>query len=76
MTPCAVAGIMSDANIMVNTARVQVQCNTSYQSGNYGSWKAANNQAVQSILKQDHKYDITREELVQSKGARWAALVV
>jgi 20S proteasome subunit alpha 3 len=38
-------------------------------SGNYGGWKAgaigANNQAAQSILKQDYKDDITREEAVQ-----------
>ncbi|XVE67569.1 hypothetical protein DITRI_Ditri08aG0171000 [Diplodiscus trichospermus] len=38
-------------------------------SGNYGGWKAAaigaNNQAVQSILKQDYKDDIIREEAVQ-----------
>jgi len=39
------------------------------RSGNYGGWKAAavgaNNQAAQSILKQDYKDDITREEAVQ-----------
>ncbi|KAI9083815.1 hypothetical protein K1719_034283 [Acacia pycnantha] len=38
-------------------------------SGNYGDWKAAiigaNNLAVKSILKQDYKDDITREEAVQ-----------
>ncbi|KAK3033628.1 hypothetical protein RJ639_033753 [Escallonia herrerae] len=38
-------------------------------SGNYAGWKAAaigaNNQAAQSILKQDYKDDITREEAVQ-----------
>ncbi|CAL5373952.1 unnamed protein product [Camellia sinensis] len=38
-------------------------------SGNYGGWKAAtigaNSQAAQSMLKQDHKDDITREEAVQ-----------
>ncbi|CAL0324681.1 unnamed protein product [Lupinus luteus] len=38
-------------------------------SGNYGGWKAgaigANNQAAQSILKQDYKDEITREEAVQ-----------
>ncbi|KAL1331102.1 hypothetical protein HN51_048354 [Arachis hypogaea] len=117
---CAVAGIMSDANILINTARVQAQrytyayqepmpveqlvqslCDTkqgytqfgglrpfgvsflfagwdknfgfqlymSDPSGNYGGWKAgaigANNQAAQSILKQDYKDDITREEAVQ-----------
>lgn len=117
---CAVAGIMSDANILINTARVQAQRYTfSYQepmpveqlvqslcdtkqgytqfgglrpfgvsflfagwdknygfqlymsdpSGNYGGWKAAavgaNNQAAQSMLKQDYKDDITREEAVQ-----------
>jgi 20S proteasome subunit alpha 3 len=37
-------------------------------TGNYGGWKAgaigANNQAAQSILKQDYKDDITREEAV------------
>ncbi|KAF9601385.1 hypothetical protein IFM89_019238 [Coptis chinensis] len=117
---CAVAGIMSDANILINTARVQAQRYTfSYQepmpveqlvqslcdtkqgytqfgglrpfgvsflfagwdknygfqlymsdpSGNYSGWKAAaiggNNQTAQSILKQDYKDDITREEAVQ-----------
>ncbi|KAK7339962.1 hypothetical protein VNO77_20652 [Canavalia gladiata] len=117
---CAVAGIMSDANILINTARVQAQrytlayqepmpveqlvqslCDTkqgytqfgglrpfgvsflfagwdknfgfqlytSDPSGNYGGWKAAaigaNNQAAQSILKQDYKDDISREEAVQ-----------
>ncbi|XP_027336973.1 putative proteasome subunit alpha type-4-B isoform X2 [Abrus precatorius] len=75
---CAVAGIMSDANILINTARVQAQRwdkNFGFQlymsdpSGNYGGWKAgaigANNQAAQSILKQDYKDDITREEAVQ-----------
>lgn len=99
---CAVAGIMSDANILINTARVQAQryayayqesmpveqlvqslCDTKQHytqfgvsfpfagwdknyglqlymtdpSGNYSGWKAAaigaNNQAAQSILKQD-----------------------
>ncbi|GAB2234318.1 hypothetical protein Drorol1_Dr00003565 [Drosera rotundifolia] len=114
---CAVAGIMSDANILINTARVQAQRYTySYQepmpveqlvqslcdtkqgytqfgglrpfgvsflfggwdknfgfqlymsdpSGNYGGWKAAaigaNNPAAQSMLKQDYKDDINREE--------------
>ncbi|KAF7115176.1 hypothetical protein RHSIM_RhsimUnG0064000 [Rhododendron simsii] len=38
-------------------------------SGNYGGWKAAaigaNNQAAQSMLKQDSKDEITREEAVQ-----------
>jgi len=117
---CAVAGIMSDANILINTARVQAQrytfayqepmpveqlvqslCDTkqgytqfgglrpfgvsflfagwdknlgfqlymSDPSGNYGGWKAAaiggNNQAAQSMLKQDYKDDITREDAVQ-----------
>nr|GMD27877.1 proteasome subunit alpha type-4 [Ipomoea batatas] len=117
---CAVAGIMSDANILINTARVQAQrytyayqepmpveqlvqslCDTkqgytqfgglrpfgvsflfagwdknygfqlymSDPSGNYGGWKAAaigaNNQAAQSMLKQDYKDEITREEAVQ-----------
>ncbi|KAF7833568.1 proteasome subunit alpha type-4 [Senna tora] len=75
---CAVAGIMSDANILINTARVQAQRwdkNFGFQlymsdpSGNYGGWKAAaigaNNQAAQSILKQDYKDEITREEAVQ-----------
>ncbi|CDY66240.1 BnaAnng21900D [Brassica napus] len=37
--------------------------------GNYGGWKAAavgaNNQAAQSILKQDYKEDATREEAVE-----------
>ncbi|KAJ4754401.1 Proteasome subunit alpha type [Rhynchospora pubera] len=117
---CAVAGIMSDANILINTARLQAQryayayqepipveqlvqslCDTkqgytqfgglrpfgvsflfagwdrsygfqlyiSDPSGNYGGWKAAaigaNNQAAQSMLKQDYKEDITREEAVK-----------
>ncbi|KAF2541343.1 hypothetical protein F2Q68_00032040 [Brassica cretica] len=75
---CAVAGIMSDANILINTARVQAQRwdkNHGFQlymsdpSGNYGGWKAAavgaNNQAAQSILKQDYKDDATREEAVE-----------
>ncbi|KAL5075587.1 hypothetical protein RYX36_014571 [Vicia faba] len=111
---------MSDANILINTARIQAQrysfgyqepmpveqlvqslCDTkqgytqfgglrpfgvsflfagwdknfglplymSDPSGNYGGWKVgaigANNQAAQSILKQDYKDDITREEAVQ-----------
>eukprot|EP00245_Coleochaete_scutata_P006757 TRINITY_DN21535_c0_g1_i1.p1 TRINITY_DN21535_c0_g1~~TRINITY_DN21535_c0_g1_i1.p1 ORF type:complete len:251 (+),score=53.04 TRINITY_DN21535_c0_g1_i1:136-888(+) len=38
-------------------------------SGNYGGWKAgaigANNQAAQSILKQDYKEDITVDEALQ-----------
>lgn len=117
---CAVAGIMSDANILINTARVQAQryffsyqepmpvellvqslCDTkqgytqfgglrpfgvsflfagwdknygfqlymSDPSGNYGGWKAAaigaNNQAAQSMLKQDYKEELTREEAVE-----------
>ncbi|KAF3526269.1 hypothetical protein F2Q69_00048192 [Brassica cretica] len=75
---CAVAGIMSDANILINTARVQAQRwdkNHGFQlymsdpSGNYGGWKAAavgaNNQAAQSILKQDYKDDASREEVVE-----------
>ncbi|GMP71289.1 hypothetical protein CsSME_00029763 [Camellia sinensis var. sinensis] len=84
---CAVAGIMSDANILINTARVQAQRYTyAYQepmpgfqlymsdsSGNYGGWKAAAiganckniHKAAQSMLKQDYKDDITREEAVQ-----------
>eukprot|EP01018_Ginkgo_biloba_P026691 Gb_31719 [translate_table: standard] len=117
---CAVAGIMADANILINTARVQAQrytyayqepmpveqlvqslCDTkqgytqfgglrpfgvsflfagwdknfgfqlcmSDPSGNYGGWKAAaigaNNQAAQSMLKQEYKDDMTREEAVQ-----------
>ncbi|KAI3915114.1 hypothetical protein MKW92_030663 [Papaver armeniacum] len=102
---CAVAGIMSDANILINTARVAAQRYTfSYQepmpveqlvqslcdtkqgytqfgglrpfglyasdpSGNYSGWKAAaigaNNQAAQSMLKQDYKDEITREEAVE-----------
>nr|KAJ0189808.1 hypothetical protein LSAT_V11C800428780 [Lactuca sativa] len=117
---CAVAGIMSDANILINTACVAAQRYTfSYQtpmpvkqlvqslcdtkqgytqfgglrpfgvsflfagwdknygfqlymsdpSGNYGGWKAeavgANNQAAQSMLKQDYKEEINREEAVQ-----------
>ncbi|TQE06698.1 hypothetical protein C1H46_007764 [Malus baccata] len=87
---CAVAGIMSDANILINTAWVQAQrylfayqepmpveqlvqslCDTKQgdPSGNYAGWKAAvigaNNQAAQSMLKQDHKDDMTREEGVE-----------
>ncbi|KAI3938908.1 hypothetical protein MKW92_012531 [Papaver armeniacum] len=117
---CAVAGIMSDANILINTSRVAAQRYTfSYQepmpveqlvqslcdtkqgytqfgglrpfgvsflfagwdknygfqlyasdpSGNYSGWKAAaigaNNQAAQSMLKQDYKDEITREEAVE-----------
>ncbi|KAI3964171.1 hypothetical protein MKW92_004199 [Papaver armeniacum] len=117
---CAVAGIMSDANILINTGRVAAQRYTfSYQepmpveqlvqslcdtkqgytqfgglrpfgvsflfagwdknygfqlyasdpSGNYSGWKAAaigaNNQAAQSMLKQDYKDEITREEAVE-----------
>ncbi|KAK8963374.1 Proteasome subunit alpha type-4 [Platanthera guangdongensis] len=109
---CAVAGIMSDANILINTARVQTQrytfayqepmpveqhvqslCDTkqgytqfgglrpfgvsflfsgwdsnfgfqlymSNPSSNYSGWKAAaigaNNQAAQSMLKQDYAED-------------------
>ncbi|KAL3568840.1 hypothetical protein D5086_028730 [Populus alba] len=116
----AVAGIMSDANILINTARIQAQrytfayqepmpveqlvqslCDTkqgytqfgglrpfgvsflfagwdknygfqlymSDPSGNYAGWKAAaigaNNQAAQSMLKQDYRDEITREEAVQ-----------
>ncbi|CAN6573966.1 unnamed protein product [Malus baccata var. baccata] len=107
---CAVAGIMSDANILINTAWVQAQrylfayqepmpveqlvqslCDTKQgytqcggpqpfgnygfqlcmndPSGNYAGWKAAvigaNNQAAQSMLKQDYKDDMTREEGVE-----------
>ncbi|KAG6419843.1 hypothetical protein SASPL_116355 [Salvia splendens] len=83
---CAVAGIMSDANILINTARLQAQRYTfAYQEpmpleqlvqslcdtkqGYAHGWKAAaigaNNQAAQSILKQDYKDDITREEAAQ-----------
>lgn len=117
---CAVAGITADANILINTARLQAQrytfayqepipveqlvqslCDTkqgytqfgglrpfgvsflfaghdknfgfqlymSDPSGNFGGWKAAaigaNNQAAQSMLKQDYKDEITREEAVQ-----------
>ncbi|CAN7117890.1 unnamed protein product [Brassica rapa subsp. narinosa] len=109
---------MSDANIFINTVRVQAQrytfmyeepmpveqlvqflCDTkqwytqfgdlrplrvsflfagwdksygfqlymSDPSGNYGGWKAAavgeNNQAAQSILRQDYKDDVTSDEL-------------
>ncbi|KAF7099652.1 hypothetical protein CFC21_101260 [Triticum aestivum] len=116
---CAVAGIMSDANILINTARLHAQryalsyqepipveqlvqslCDTkqgytqfgglrpfgvsflfagwdknhgfqlymSDPSGNYGGWKAAavgaNSQAAQSMLKQDYKDGMTREEAV------------
>lgn len=117
---CAVAGIMADANILINTARLAAQRYTlAYQepipveqlvqslcdqkqgytqfgglrpfgvsflfagydkhfgfqlymsdpSGNYGGWKAgaigANNQAAQSMLKQDYKEDMDREQAVQ-----------
>ncbi|KAK1281253.1 Proteasome subunit alpha type-4-1 [Acorus gramineus] len=116
---CAVAGIMSDANILISTARVQAQrysfayqepmpveqlvqslCDTkqgytqfgglrpfgvsflfagwdkhlgfqlymSDPSGNYSGWKAAaigaNNQAAQSMLKQEYKEGMSREEAV------------
>ncbi|MCL7022661.1 hypothetical protein MKW94_009423 [Papaver nudicaule] len=117
---CAMAGITSDANILINTARVAAQRYTfSYQepmpveqlvqslcdtkqgytqfgglrpfgvsflfagwdknygfqlyasdpSGNYSGWKCAaigaNNQAAQSMLKQDYRDEITREEAVE-----------
>eukprot|EP00249_Psilotum_nudum_P030402 c42999_g1_i1 orf=421-1173(-) len=117
---CAVAGITADANILINTARLQAQrycfayqepipveqlvqslCDTkqgytqfgglrpfgvsflfagfdknfgfqlymSDPSGNFGGWKAAaigaNNQAAQSMLKQDYKDEITSDEAVQ-----------
>ena len=116
---CAVAGIMSDANILINTARLHAQryalsyqepipveqlvqslCDTkqgytqfgglrpfgvsflfagwdknhgfqlymSDPSGNYSGWKAsavgANSQAAQSMLKQDYRDGMTREEAV------------
>uniref|UniRef100_A0A0E0A5S5 Proteasome subunit alpha type n=1 Tax=Oryza glumipatula TaxID=40148 RepID=A0A0E0A5S5_9ORYZ len=116
---CAVAGIMSDANILLNTARLHAQryalsyqepipveqlvqslCDTkqgytqfgglrpfgvsflfagwdkhhgfqlymSDPSGNYSGWKAAavgaNSQAAQSMLKQDYRDGLTREEAV------------
>uniref|UniRef100_A0A2P2N5Y6 Proteasome subunit alpha type n=1 Tax=Rhizophora mucronata TaxID=61149 RepID=A0A2P2N5Y6_RHIMU len=45
------------------------QLYTSDPSGNYSDWKAAsigaNNQAAQSMLKQDYKDDISREGAVQ-----------
>ncbi|CAL9091617.1 unnamed protein product [Musa acuminata var. zebrina] len=68
---CAVAGIMSDANILINTARVQAQrCTFAYQMGQKfwipaAAAIGANNQAAQSMLKQDYKDEITREEGVQ-----------
>ncbi|KAJ3695498.1 hypothetical protein LUZ60_000875 [Juncus effusus] len=117
---CAVAGIMSDANILINTARLQAQryafayqepipveqlvqslCDTkqgytqfgglrpfgvsflfagwdqshgfqlyvSDPSGNYSGWKAAaigaNNQAAQSMLKQDYNEGMSREQAVK-----------
>eukprot|EP01018_Ginkgo_biloba_P040307 Gb_22754 [translate_table: standard] len=117
---CAVAGIMADAIILVDTARVQTQrYNYAYQepmpvehlvqslcdtkqgytqfgglrpfgvsflfagwdknfgfqlcvsdpSGNYEGWKAAaigaHNQAAQTMLKEEYKDDITREEAIQ-----------
>ncbi|CAK8532635.1 unnamed protein product [Lathyrus sativus] len=44
-------------------------------SGSYGGWKVgaidANNQAAQSILKQDYKDDITKEEAVQLALTEW-----
>ncbi|XP_025808597.1 proteasome subunit alpha type-4-2-like isoform X2 [Panicum hallii] len=74
---CAVAGIMTDANILINTARLHAQrwdkhygfqLYMSDPSGNYGGWKAAavgaNSQAAQSMLKQDYKDGLTREEAV------------
>ncbi|KAI5058619.1 hypothetical protein GOP47_0026789 [Adiantum capillus-veneris] len=89
---CAVVGITADANMLINTARLEAQrpkqgytqfgglCpfgvsflfagydkNFGFQL--YGGWKAAairaNNWAAQSMLKQDYKDDITREEAVQ-----------
>jgi len=117
---CAVAGIMADANILINTARVQAQrytfayqepipveqlvqslCDTkqgytqfgglrpfgvsflfagwdknygfqlcmSDPSGNYGGWKAAgigaNNPVAQTMLRQEYKDDMTREEAAE-----------
>ncbi|KAL8158839.1 hypothetical protein V2J09_000376 [Rumex salicifolius] len=81
---CAVAGIMSDANILINTARLQAQPYTfAYQAPmpveqlvqslsdtkqgytQFAAAVGANNQAAQSILKQDYKDDISREEAVQ-----------
>ncbi|XP_025808388.1 proteasome subunit alpha type-4-2-like [Panicum hallii] len=74
---CAIAGIMSDANILINTACLHAQrwdkhhgfqLYMSDPSGNYGGWKAAavgaNSQAAQSMLKQDYKDGLTREEAV------------
>uniref|UniRef100_A0A0D3CHC9 Proteasome subunit alpha type n=1 Tax=Brassica oleracea var. oleracea TaxID=109376 RepID=A0A0D3CHC9_BRAOL len=100
---CAVAGIMSDANILINTARVQAQrytfmyqepmpveqlvqslCDTKQGYTQFGGLRpfgvsflfagwdknhaaavGANNQAAQSLLKQDYKEDATREEAVE-----------
>jgi len=117
---CAVAGIMADANILINTARVQAQrytfayqepipveqlvqslCDTkqgytqfgglrpfgvsflfagwdknygfqlcmSDPSGNYGGWKAAgigaNNPVAQTMLRQEYKDDMTKEEAAE-----------
>eukprot|EP00252_Welwitschia_mirabilis_P012181 TRINITY_DN2707_c0_g2_i1.p1 TRINITY_DN2707_c0_g2~~TRINITY_DN2707_c0_g2_i1.p1 ORF type:complete len:251 (+),score=24.17 TRINITY_DN2707_c0_g2_i1:178-930(+) len=117
---CAVAGIMADANILINMARIYAQrytfmyqepipveqlvqtlCDTkqgytqfgglrpfgvsflfagwdknygfqlcmSDPSGNYGGWKAAgigaNNPVAQTMLRQEYKDDITREEAAE-----------
>ncbi|CAD5177037.1 unnamed protein product [Musa acuminata subsp. malaccensis] len=61
---CAVAGIMSDANILINTARVQAQRWDKFWIPAAAAI-GANNQAAQSMLKQDYKDEITREEGVQ-----------
>ncbi|GLU06528.1 hypothetical protein SLE2022_235550 [Rubroshorea leprosula] len=79
---CAVAGIMSDANILINTARVQAQrytyayqelmpveqlvqslCDTKQGYTQFAI--GANNQAAESMLKQDYEDDIPKEEAVQ-----------
>ncbi|GLU06529.1 hypothetical protein SLE2022_235550 [Rubroshorea leprosula] len=89
---CAVAGIMSDANILINTARVQAQrytyayqelmpveqlvqslCDTKQGYTQFGVSAplvfhfsiGANNQAAESMLKQDYEDDIPKEEAVQ-----------
>ncbi|KAF3645113.1 Proteasome subunit alpha type-4-2 [Capsicum annuum] len=61
---CVVAGVMSDANILINTAMVQAQRYTfSYQEPMPVEQLVQS--TAQSILTQDYKDDITREEAVQ-----------
>ncbi|KAK8961884.1 Proteasome subunit alpha type-4 [Platanthera guangdongensis] len=61
---CAVANIMSDMNILINITRLYIND----PGSNYSGWKTAaigaNNQAAQSMLKQDYTEDLCREEVV------------